>query len=76
MNSEQTPIPKKPKMKLHMIAVTTIDEHYKLHQKAYISQNPYTDRWAVRIVEPDENNRVTLYPYNQILKIIMEDEDD
>lgn len=75
MNSEQTPLPNKRKMKTNLIRVTTVDKEYRLHQKAYISQNPYTDNWAVTIVEP-ENHRKTLYPYSQIREIVMEAEDD
>lgn len=75
MNSEQTPLPNR-KMKSRLILVRTIDGKSRLHQKAYISPNPYTDHWAVRIVEPDNYDRVTLYPYNQIREIVMEDEDD
>lgn len=76
MNSEQTPLPNKRKMKSRLILVKTIDGNSKLHQKAYISQNPFTDHWALRIVEvePDKHNRVTLYPYNQIQEVVMEDE--
>ena len=72
----ETPLPNRRKMKLNRIMVTTVDGNYRLHQKAYISQNPFTDQWSVRIVEPDNHNRRTLYPYNQIREVVMEDEDE
>ena len=72
----ETPLPNKRKKKLYKITVQTMDESWLIHPQAYISQHPFTDQWAVRIVEPNRKNRTTLYPYTQIRTIITEDEDE